>query len=42
MQISRIKEVIKNADEKDINGFKKILYSMIDDKNKLLFNELNK
>jgi DNA-binding MarR family transcriptional regulator len=42
IQINRIKEVIKDADEKDINGFKKILYAMIDKKNQLQFNELNK
>jgi len=41
IQISRIKEIIKNADEKDINGFKKILYAMIDEKNQLHFNDLN-
>jgi DNA-binding MarR family transcriptional regulator len=41
IQINRIKEIIKNADEKDINGFKKILYAMIDEKNQLQFNELN-
>ena len=41
IQINRIKEIIKNADEKDINGFKKILYAMIDAKNQLQFNELN-
>ncbi len=42
IQINRIKEIIKNADEKDINGFKKILYAMIDKKNQLKFSELNK
>ena len=41
IQINKIKEVIKNTDEKDINGFKKILYAMIDKKNQLQFNELN-
>jgi DNA-binding MarR family transcriptional regulator len=41
IQINRIKEIIKNADEKDINGFKKILYAMIDEKNQLHFNDLN-
>ena len=42
IQINRIKEIIKNADENDINGFKKILYAMIDKKNQLKFSELNK
>jgi DNA-binding MarR family transcriptional regulator len=42
IQINKIKEVIKSAEEKDINGFKKILYAMIDEKNQLQFNELNK
>ena len=42
IQIDKIKRVIKNIDETDINGFKKILYSMIDEKTQKLFNELNK
>ena len=42
IQIKRIKGIIKDADEKDVNGFKKILFSMIDKKNQLKFNELNK
>ena len=42
IQINRIKEIIKNADEKDINGFKKILHAMIDEKNQLQFTQLNK
>ena len=42
IQINKIKEVIKSAKERDINGFKKILYAMIDEKNQLQFNELNK
>ena len=41
IQISKIKQVIKNAEERDINGFKKILYAMIDEKNQLQFNDLN-
>jgi len=41
IQISKIKQVIKNAEERDINGFKKILYAMIDEKNQLQFNNLN-
>tara|TARA_B110000116_G_scaffold258449_1_gene259606 strand:+ start:853 stop:1338 length:486 start_codon:yes stop_codon:yes gene_type:complete len=42
IQIDKIKKVIKNLDETDINGFKKILYSMIDEETQKLFNELNK
>jgi DNA-binding MarR family transcriptional regulator len=41
IQIIKIKEIIKNADEKDIDGFKKILYAMIDKKTQKKFNELN-
>ena len=41
IQIRRIKNIIKNADENDINGFKILLYKMIDEKNKIKFNELN-
>ena len=41
IQIRRIKNIIKNADENDINGFKTLLYEMIDEKNKIKFNELN-
>ena len=42
IQITKIKNIIKNAEEKDINSFKKILYDMIDEESKLKFNELNK
>ena len=41
LQIEKIKNIIKNANEKDIYGFKKILYSMIDEKNQKIFNKLN-
>lgn len=41
-QIDKIKKVIKNADEVDINGFKKILYAMIGEKTQLQFNKINK
>ena len=41
IQIRRIKNIIKNADENDINGFKTLLYEMIDEKNKIKFDELN-
>ena len=41
IQIDKIKSIINDAKEADINGFKKILYSMIDEKSKKIFNELN-
>jgi len=41
IQIKKIKNIIKNADENDINGFKTMLYEMIDEKNKIKFDELN-
>ena len=41
IQITKIRKIIKNYNESDINGFKKILYSMIDKKNKLKFDEIN-
>ena len=41
IQIKRIKNIVKNADENDINGFKTLLYEMIDEKNKIKFDELN-
>ena len=41
IQINRIKKIIKKFDEKEINGFKKVLYSMIENKNKNKFNEIN-
>ena len=42
IQINRIKKILKNLDENNINGFKKILYEMIDEKGQSQFNELNK
>ena len=39
--VAAANEIIKNANEADINGFKKILYSMIDQKNQIQFNKLN-
>ena len=42
IQINKIKNIIKNANEGDINGFKNILYSMVNEKTKIIFNELNK
>ena len=41
IQINKIKKIISNAKEKDIYGFKRILYDMIDEDNKRKFNELN-
>ena len=41
IQIDKIKSIINDANEPDINGFKKILYSMIDEKSKKIFNKLN-
>ena len=42
IQINNIKKIIKNSDEENIIGFKKILYSMIDKKTQKLFDEINK
>ena len=41
IQISKIYKVIKNFDEVDINGFKKILFKMLDKKNQNVFNKIN-
>lgn len=41
IQINNIKKIIKNADPIDINGFKKILYNMIDEKSQIQFKEIN-
>ena len=41
IQINKIKNVLKQFNEKDINGFKKILYAMIEEKNKKKFDEIN-
>jgi len=42
IQINNIKNIFRKFDESDINGFKKILYAMINDENKKIFNEINK
>ena len=42
IQIRNIKKIFNKLNEKDINGFKKILYSMIDNETQKTFNELNK
>tara|TARA_B100000886_G_scaffold324487_1_gene269206 strand:+ start:5960 stop:6442 length:483 start_codon:yes stop_codon:yes gene_type:complete len=41
IQISKIYNVIKNFDEVDINGFKKILFKMLDKNNQNVFNKIN-
>ncbi len=41
IQIKKIYNILKDLNENDINGFKKVLYSMIDKKNQLKFNEIN-
>ena len=41
IQILKIYNVIKNFDEKDINGFKKVLFQMVDINNQKKFNEIN-
>ncbi len=41
IQITKIYNVIKNFSQDDINGFKKVLFEMIDHKNQKKFNEIN-
>ena len=41
IQINKIRKIMKNANENDINGFKIMLYEMIDKKNRIKFDELN-
>ena len=41
IQINKIKNVLKKAKEINVNGFKKILYEMIDEDSKKIFNRLN-
>ena len=41
IQINKIKKVINNFNHEDINGFKKILYEMIETDNKKTFQNLN-
>ena len=41
IQITKIYNVIKNFDEIDINGFKKVLFKMMDENNRKKFNEIN-
>ena len=42
IQINKIKNVIKKENLSNINGFKKILYEIIDLKDKNLFDDINK
>ena len=42
IQITKIRNILKKANENDINGFKKILYSMVDAEGQKIFNVLNK
>ncbi len=41
IQINKIYNVIKNFNEQDINGFKKVLYQMIEKHNQKKFDEIN-
>ena len=41
IQIEKIRKIIKNAGEENINGFKIIIYKMIENKNKNKFDQLN-
>tara|TARA_Y100000741_G_C18194327_1_gene534902 strand:- start:628 stop:1116 length:489 start_codon:yes stop_codon:yes gene_type:complete len=42
IQIKKIYNSLKNFDESEINGFKKVIYSIIDENNKIKFNDINK
>ena len=41
IQINKIYKILINFNESEINGFKKVLYSMIDKKSQNKFNEIN-
>ena len=41
IQIDKIKKVLKNVTEVDINGFKQILYKMIDEQTQKQFDRIN-
>ena len=41
IQIKKINNILKNANEDNIGGFKTLLYEMIDDNNKIKFDKLN-
>ena len=42
IQIKKIRKIIKNTNEENINGFKILLFDMIEEKNKLKFQKINK
>ena len=41
IQITKLKNLLQNSDESDINSFKKILFTMIGSNGKNIFNKLN-
>ena len=41
IQIYKIKKILMNVTEVDINGFKKILYKMIDEQTQKQFDKIN-
>ena len=41
IQITKLKNLLQNINENDINSFKKILFTMIDSNGKNIFNKLN-
>ena len=41
IQVNRIRSTLKQFKENDINGFKKVLYYMIEEKNKKKFDDIN-
>ena len=41
IQITKIYKILNLFNETDINGFKKVLYAMIDKKNQNKFNEID-
>ena len=41
IQINKIKNIIKNSNENEINGLKIMLYKMIETKNKIKFKKIN-
>ena len=41
IQITKIRNIIQDAEENDVNGFKKILFAMIETEGKKIFNKYN-
>ena len=41
IQITKIKNILQDTNENDVNGFKKVLFSMINSEDKKIFNKLN-